>query len=154
MLILFIITSVLYLLMVGFVLYLYYTYHKDYEELENRLLQLEKRINEVEQNNDMLGEYYERTNVIENIQEQNLNRLLELEKRLSKKVYKDLSKEELEDLRERWENEYFNWINKPEHMVIDNLPGGKIGIKDKKNNTNKEGEDNMACKKGRGGRKK
>lgn len=45
MLILFIITSVLYLLMVGFVITLYYTYRKDYEELENRLLQFEKKIN-------------------------------------------------------------------------------------------------------------
>lgn len=116
MILVIIICGILYLFMIYGVVYLYYTYHKDYEELENRLLQLEKR--------------------------------------LSKKVYNVISKEELEDLRERWENEYFNWINKPEHVVIDNLPGGKIGIKVKKNNTNKEGEDNMACKKGRGGRKK
>lgn len=45
MILLFIITSILYLLMIGFVLYLYYTYRKDYEELEKRLLELEKRDN-------------------------------------------------------------------------------------------------------------
>ena len=45
MILLFIITSVLYLLMVGFVLYLYYTYRKDYEDLDKRVLELEKRDN-------------------------------------------------------------------------------------------------------------
>lgn len=44
MIVVVIICGILYLLMVYSVLYLYYTYRKDIEELENRLLQLEKRI--------------------------------------------------------------------------------------------------------------
>lgn len=44
MIILFIIVSILYLLLVFFVISLYYSYRKDIEELENRLLQLEKRV--------------------------------------------------------------------------------------------------------------
>lgn len=43
MIIVIIICGILYLLMVYSVLYLYYTYRKDIEEIENRLLQLEKR---------------------------------------------------------------------------------------------------------------
>ena len=43
MILLFIITSILYLIMMFFVITLYYTYRKDIEEIENRLLQLEKR---------------------------------------------------------------------------------------------------------------
>lgn len=43
MIILFIITSVLYLIMMFFVISLYYIYHKDYEELSDRILGLEKR---------------------------------------------------------------------------------------------------------------
>lgn len=39
-----IIASILYLIMIYSVLSLYYTYRKDIEELENRMLQLEKRI--------------------------------------------------------------------------------------------------------------
>lgn len=46
MILLFIITSILYLIMMFFVITLYYTYRKDYEELENRLLHLEKKQNE------------------------------------------------------------------------------------------------------------
>lgn len=46
MILLFIITSILYLIMMFFVITLYYTYRKDIEELENRLLQLEKKQNE------------------------------------------------------------------------------------------------------------
>lgn len=85
-------------------------------------------------------------------------RVLELEKRLSNKVYKDLSKEELNELRERWENDYFHWINVPEYMTIENV-GDKIGIKVNKeieNNTQRECECDMACgrKKGRGGKRK
>ena len=44
MILLFIITSVLYLIMMFFVITLYYTYRKDIEELENRILQIEKRL--------------------------------------------------------------------------------------------------------------
>ena len=46
MILLFIITSILYLIMMFFVITLYYTYRKDIEELENRVLQLEKKQNE------------------------------------------------------------------------------------------------------------
>lgn len=46
MILLFIITSILYLIMMFFVITLYYTYRKDIEEIENRLLQYEKRFNE------------------------------------------------------------------------------------------------------------
>ena len=46
MILLFIITSILYLIMMFFVITLYYTYRKDYEELENRVLHLEKKQNE------------------------------------------------------------------------------------------------------------
>ena len=45
MILLFIITSILYLIMIYSVLSLYYKYRKDYEELEKRLLELEKRDN-------------------------------------------------------------------------------------------------------------
>lgn len=53
--ILVIICSILYLIMVYGVLYLYYTYRKDIEELENRCLQLEKLIN-----NKMSTEYLDK----------------------------------------------------------------------------------------------
>lgn len=112
MIIVIIICAILYLIMVYGVLYLYYTYNKDYNDLEYRILQLEKRV--------------------------------------PSKVYKDLSKEDLQELRERWENDYFHWISKPEYVDIDTLPNGKIGIKVKKNNN--KGVSDMACKKGRGGR--
>ena len=115
MILVIIICGILYLFMIYGVISLYYTHRKDIEEIENRILQLEKRV--------------------------------------PSKEYEDLSKEDLQDLRERWENDYFHWISKPEHVDIDTLQGGKIGIKVRKNNTNKE-VDNMACKKGRGGRKK
>ena len=39
-----IIASILYLIMIYAVLYLYYSYSKDIEEIENRCLQLEKRL--------------------------------------------------------------------------------------------------------------
>lgn len=48
MIIVFIICAILYLIMIYGVISLYYTYRKDIEELENRFLQLEKRINECE----------------------------------------------------------------------------------------------------------
>ena len=44
MILLFIITSILYLIMMFFVITLYYTYRKDIEEIENRNQVLEKRI--------------------------------------------------------------------------------------------------------------
>ena len=44
MLIVFIICAILYLIMIYAVISLYYTYRKDIEELENRLLQFEKRV--------------------------------------------------------------------------------------------------------------
>lgn len=44
MIIVFIICGILYLIMIYSVISLYYTYRKDIEEIENRLLQLEKRI--------------------------------------------------------------------------------------------------------------
>ena len=44
MIIVFIICAILYLIMIYAVLSLYYTYRKDIEELENRILQLEKRV--------------------------------------------------------------------------------------------------------------
>ena len=46
MILLFIITSILYLIMMFFVITLYYTYRKDIEELESGLLHLEKKQNE------------------------------------------------------------------------------------------------------------
>ena len=48
MIIVLIICGILYLFMAYGVISLYYTYRKDIEELENRLLQLEKRINKCE----------------------------------------------------------------------------------------------------------
>lgn len=44
MIIVIIICVILYLIMIYGVISLYYTYRKDIEELENRLLQLEKRV--------------------------------------------------------------------------------------------------------------
>lgn len=96
MLILFIITSILYLLLTYFVISLYYTYRKDYEELENRLLQLEKRIEEI----------------------------------------KHYTYQEYKTMRNTLENEFCFYDQQIEKI-----------IKDKE-------VDNMACKKGRGGRKK
>lgn len=46
MIIVLIICGILYLIMIYGVLYLYYTYNKDYNDLEYRILQNEKRINE------------------------------------------------------------------------------------------------------------
>ncbi len=48
MIIVIIICGILYLFMIYGVISLYYTYRKDIEEIEKRLLQLEKRINECE----------------------------------------------------------------------------------------------------------
>lgn len=45
MLLIVIIVSILYLIMIYAVLYLYYSYRKDIEEIEKRCLQLEKLIN-------------------------------------------------------------------------------------------------------------
>lgn len=116
MIILFIITSVLYLLMVGFVITLYYTYRKDYEELEKRNLEFEKRIEEFKK--DYKGIY-----IPINEEMSILIPLIEKDKFDMKKV-----------------DYYFSKYGYP-------------SLKVKKNNTNKEG-DTMACKKGRGGRKK
>lgn len=57
MILLFIITSILYLIMIYAVLSLYYKYRKDIEELENRCLQLEKRDNEKASRRDLDGVY-------------------------------------------------------------------------------------------------
>ena len=48
MIIVFIICGILYLCMIYGVLYLYYTYRKDIEEIENRLNVLEQRISDCE----------------------------------------------------------------------------------------------------------
>ena len=48
MIIVYIICGILYLIMVYGMLYLYYTYNKDYNDLEYRILHLEKRINKCE----------------------------------------------------------------------------------------------------------
>ena len=104
MIIVIIICGILYLFMIYGVLSLYYTYRKDIEELEKRML--------------------------------------EIEKRLPTKFYKDISQEELDELRERWENEYQHWITTiPENVEFVNLPKGKVGIK-----VNKKEGDSMACK--------
>lgn len=49
MIILFIVIAILYLFMIYGVISLYYTYNKDYNDLEYRILDLEKRINKCEQ---------------------------------------------------------------------------------------------------------
>lgn len=90
MILVIIICGILYLFMIYGVIYLYYTYHKEYEELEKRLLVNEKRF----------------IDDFKNIQRQ-----------------------------------------------ITNIYDLIFEIEDKKNIPSKEG-DNMACKKGRGGRKK
>ena len=48
MILLFIITSILYLIMMFFVITLYYTYRKDIEELEKRFKVVEKRLADCE----------------------------------------------------------------------------------------------------------
>lgn len=91
-------------------------YLKDIEELEERLLQLEKRINKCE-------------------------------KDLHKGIFKELTEEELEDLK-KWDNEYRNWIFNPyDH-------GLNIFGKSFSNPKKKEGDETMACKKGKGGKRK
>lgn len=92
MIIVFIICAILYLIMIYAVLYLYYAYRKDYNDLEYRILQLEKRV--------------------------------------PSKIYKDIKDDkELQELI-RQHKELMNTV-----FIF------------------KDG-DNMACKKGRGGRKK
>ena len=88
MIIVLIICGILYLFMIYGVISLYYTYRKDIEELENRLLQLEKRTKDID--------------------------ILQIENYIERSVKTELIREKFKD---------------------------------------KEG-DTMACKKGRGGRKK
>ncbi len=64
MIIVFIICAILYLIMIYGVISLYYTYRKDIEELENRLLQLEKRIEEIK--HYTYQEYKTMKNTLEN----------------------------------------------------------------------------------------
>lgn len=116
MILVIIICGILYLFMIYGVIYLYYTYHKDYEELEKRNLQFEKRIEEFKK--DYKGIY-----IPINEEMSILIPLIEKDKFDMKKV-----------------DYYFSKYGYP-------------NLKVKKNNTSKEG-DNMACKKGRGGRKK
>lgn len=99
MIIVIIICGILYLFMIYGVISLYYTYRKDIEEIEKRLLQLEKRINKCE----CVKETYQYT----------LDLLFENLEVLNIDTYNKL----------------------------------------KEYNKSKEG-DTMACKKGRGGRKK
>ena len=96
MILVIIICGILYLFMIYGVISLYYTYKKDIEEIENRILQLEKRFEELK--HYTFNEYKIMKNTLEN-----------------------------------------------EFCFYDEQIG-KI-IKDKE-------VDNMACKKGRGGRKK
>ena len=96
MIIVIIICGILYLFMIYGVIYLYYTYRKDIEEIEKRLLQLEKRIEEI----------------------------------------KHYTYQEYKIMRNTLENEFCFYDQQIEKI-----------IKDKE-------VDNMACKKGRGGRKK
>ena len=65
MLLMFILTSILYLIMIYSVLSLYYKYRKDYEEIENRLLQLEKSVTKI--NKDIKIGYEYQENQIEEI---------------------------------------------------------------------------------------
>lgn len=95
MIIVIIICGILYLFMIYGVILLYYTYNKDYNELEYRILQLEKRTNNT--NKELKGQVERFDFSIENI-----------------------------------------WT------VLEN----ELPFK------NREEGDNMACKKGRGGRKK
>lgn len=99
MIIVIIICGILYLFMIYGVIYLYYTYRKDIEELEKRFLVLEKRLADCE---------------------------------VVKQTYKNVTELLFENL---------------EVLNIDTYE------KLKEYNKSKEG-DTMACKKGRGGRKK
>lgn len=65
MIIVFIICAILYLIMIYAVLSLYYTYRKDYEELENRMLQLEKRTSHEKEIDSILKEMEENQNEFE-----------------------------------------------------------------------------------------
>lgn len=94
MILVIIICGILYLFMIYGVISLYYTHRKDIEEIENRLLQNEKRINETNKN-------FKTGYIHHDIQIDEINMVLKSE------------------------------INKSSKEV-----------------------DNMACKKGRGGRKK
>lgn len=117
MILLFIITSILYLLMVYSVLSLYYKYRKDYEELEKRNLQFEKRIEEFKK--DYKGIYIP------------INEEMSILIPLIEKDKFDMEKVDY----------YFSKYGKPSLKVKKNIPS-------------KEGDSCMACKKGRGGRKK
>ena len=107
MIIVIIICGILYLFMIYGVVSLYYTYRKDIEELENRLLQFEKRISH----------------------EKDIDNILK----------------EMEENQKEFEK-CITWLNVPENMKIETGKYGSVKI-------TKEG-DTMACKKGRGGRKK
>ena len=112
MIIVIIICGILYLFMIYGVISLYYTYRKDIEEIEKRLLEYEKRIEEFKK--DYKGIYIP------------INDEMSLLIPLCEKDKFDMEKV----------NYYFSKYGKPDLKVKD-----------------KEG-DNMACKKGRGGRKK
>ena len=112
MIIILIVCGILYLFMIYGVVSLYYTYRKDIEEIEKRLLEYEKRIEEFKK--DYKGIYIP------------INDEMSLLIPLCEKDNFDMEKIDY----------YFSNYGKP-----------SMNIKDK------EG-DNMACKKGRGGRKK
>lgn len=66
MIILFIITSILYLIMLFFVISLYYIYHKDYEDLLNRIAGFEKKeVKDVYELKKLLAEYQSRKDEVE-----------------------------------------------------------------------------------------
>ena len=112
MIIVIIICGILYLFMIYGVIYLYYTYRKDIEEIENRLLQFEKRIEDFKK--DYKGIYIP------------INDEMSLLIPLCEKDNFDMEKI----------NYYFSNYGKSSMKIND-----------------KEG-DTMACKKGRGGKKK
>ena len=112
MILVIIICGILYLFMIYGVISLYYTHRKDIEEIENRLLEYEKRIEEFKK--DYKGIYIP------------INDEMSLLIPLCEKDNFDMEKI----------NYYFSNYGTP-----------SMKIKDKE-------VDNMACKKGRGGRKK
>lgn len=84
-------------------------------------------------------------------------RILYLEKRINKiennKIFNEVSEEDIELLK-RYDTVYKNWIFSPiEHGL--NINGESFSKPKEKKNNNQRGCDcEMACKKGRGGRKK
>ena len=123
MILLFIITSILYLLLTYLVLSLYYRYRKDIEEIENRCLQLEKRVNE-KVSLDYVSTMY---NKVMNILVEYENEIKELKAR---KIFKQLKQSEIEEYKKQQaelEKGVFVWYDLENDKEVETMACGTKG---------------------------